>query len=462
MENKKNIKNKVKKDDKIIKNMSDKKILKEVLKDTILKLNPKTQLRNPVVFIVYIGAIFVSLQLLISLLIPFFGINISFSHNSSVFTFCIMIFLWLFVLISNFAEAMAEEIGKSQINSLAFAKNEEDIYIVFHSDKNTDFLNMEKSSEKINESENEKENKKKNEKENKQENKNGNEEKSVEKIDKTKNENKKFDLFIVRGIKNLDNEIIERMFKAVNNVTREASSNEYSLKIFLIFLTLIVLFASFSLYFYMQFSAVQSGEKGTISLTPLIAVFACTAPTTIGALFSPIGISSIINLMRKNILATSCEEIESLSEKDFESKASEICKNKNDFNLISVKLSEIKEIGKQVLETRGILTIFNIFNAISIYFSITSVLLAQLYPELAILNIMNLSTPESVILSSAIYSLSVIFILLPYAFKGIECVKSSANKLLLKNILIYGLGGLLSPLVIIKFVDSAISFMGIF
>lgn len=446
MINKENIKNKVKKDDEIIKKMSDKKIWKEVLKDTILKLNPKTQLRNPVVFIVYIGAIFVSLQLLVYLLIPLLEINISFNHNSSVFTFCIMIFLWLFVLISNFAEAMAEEIGKSQINSLAFAKNEEDVYIVFHSDKNTDFLNVEKSSEKINESENEK----------------GNEEKSVEKIDKTKNENKKSDLFIVRGIKNLDNEITEKMFKAVNNITREASSNEHSLKIFLIFLTLIVLFASFSLYFYMQFSAVQSGEKGTISLTPLIAVFACTAPTTIGALFSPIGISSIINLMRKNILATSCEEIESLSEKDFESKASEICKNKNDFNLISVKLSEIKEIGKQVLETRGILTIFNIFNAISIYFSITSVLLAQLYPELAILNIMNLSTPESVILSSAVYNLSAIFILFPCAFKGIEYVKSSANKLLLKNILIYGLGGLLSPLVIIKFVDSAISFMGIF
>ena len=120
------------------------------------------------------------------------------------------------------------------------------------------------------------------------------------------------------------------------------------------------------------------------------------------------------------------------------------------------KLIEIGEIGKQLLMTRGTLTTFSIANDVAKYFAIIPALFMIAVPELASLNIMGLHSPESAILSAIIFNAIIIPILIPLALRGVQYKPIGASALLRRNLLIYGLGGIIAPFVGIKLIDLVI------
>ena len=117
------------------------------------------------------------------------------------------------------------------------------------------------------------------------------------------------------------------------------------------------------------------------------------------------------------------------------------------------KLIEIVEIGKQLLMTRGTLTTFSIANDVAKYFAIVPALFMIAIPELAALNIMHLHSPESAILSAVIFNAIIIPILIPLALRGVQYKPIGASALLRRNLLIYGVGGVIAPVVGIKLID---------
>ena len=120
------------------------------------------------------------------------------------------------------------------------------------------------------------------------------------------------------------------------------------------------------------------------------------------------------------------------------------------------KLIEIVEIGKQLLMTRGTLTTFSIANDVAKFFAIIPALFMIAVPELASLNIMGLHSPESAILSAIIFNAIIIPILIPLALRGVQYKPIGASALLRRNLLIYGLGGIIAPFVGIKLIDLVI------
>ena len=124
------------------------------------------------------------------------------------------------------------------------------------------------------------------------------------------------------------------------------------------------------------------------------------------------------------------------------------------------KLIEIVEIGKQMLMTRGALTTFSVANDVAKYFAIIPAAFATVYPQLNVLNIMGLTTPASAILSAVIFNALIIIVLIPLALKGVRYRPLGASILLRRNLLIYGLGGLLVPFVGIKLVDMVLAALG--
>ncbi|PYE43120.1 K+-transporting ATPase ATPase B chain [Rhizobium sp. PP-F2F-G20b] len=131
--------------------------------------------------------------------------------------------------------------------------------------------------------------------------------------------------------------------------------------------------------------------------------------------------------------------------------------NMVDLDSDPTKLIEIVEIGKQLLMTRGSLTTFSIANDVAKYFAILPAMFVVLYPQLDSLNIMRLSTPESAILSAIIFNALIIIALIPLALKGVAYKAIGAGPLLRRNLLIYGLGGLVVPFVGIKLIDMIVS-----
>ena len=117
------------------------------------------------------------------------------------------------------------------------------------------------------------------------------------------------------------------------------------------------------------------------------------------------------------------------------------------------KLIEIVEIGKQLLMTRGTLTTFSIANDVAKYFAIVPALFMVAIPELAALNIMQLHSPESAILSAVIFNAIIIPILIPLALRGVQYKPIGASALLRRNLLIYGVGGVIAPFIGIKLID---------
>ncbi|HLN49703.1 MAG TPA: HAD-IC family P-type ATPase, partial [Steroidobacteraceae bacterium] len=134
--------------------------------------------------------------------------------------------------------------------------------------------------------------------------------------------------------------------------------------------------------------------------------------------------------------------------------------NMVDLDSNPTKLIEIVETGKQMLMTRGALTTFSIANDVAKYFAIIPAAFAMTYPELGALNIMHLATPTSAILSAVIFNALIIVVLIPLAIKGVKYRALGAGPLLRRNLLIYGLGGIIVPFPGIKLIDMILSAAG--
>ncbi|MDY8110140.1 potassium-transporting ATPase subunit KdpB [Fulvimarina sp. 2208YS6-2-32] len=135
--------------------------------------------------------------------------------------------------------------------------------------------------------------------------------------------------------------------------------------------------------------------------------------------------------------------------------------NMVDLDSDPTKLIEIVEIGKQLLMTRGALTTFSIANDVAKYFAIVPAMFVVLYPQLDALNIMGLATPQSAILSAIIFNALIIIALIPLSLNGVAYKAIGADRLLRRNLFIYGLGGLIVPFIGIKAIDLAITAIGL-
>jgi potassium-transporting ATPase ATP-binding subunit len=131
--------------------------------------------------------------------------------------------------------------------------------------------------------------------------------------------------------------------------------------------------------------------------------------------------------------------------------------NMVDLDSNPTKLIEIVEIGKQLLMTRGALTTFSIANDVAKYFAIIPAMFVAFYPQLQALNIMKLATPESAILSAIIFNALIIIALIPLSLKGVRYRPIGAGPLLLRNLMIYGIGGVIIPFIGIKAIDIVVT-----
>ncbi len=135
--------------------------------------------------------------------------------------------------------------------------------------------------------------------------------------------------------------------------------------------------------------------------------------------------------------------------------------NMVDLDSNPTKLIEIVAIGKQLLITRGALTTFSVANDVAKYFAIIPAMFAAAFPQLNVLNIMGLKTPESAVLSAVIFNALIIIALVPLALRGVRYRPIGAEALLRRNLLIYGLGGIIAPFIGIKLIDLLITHIGL-
>jgi K+-transporting ATPase ATPase B chain len=120
------------------------------------------------------------------------------------------------------------------------------------------------------------------------------------------------------------------------------------------------------------------------------------------------------------------------------------------------KLIEIVEVGKQLLITRGALTTFSVCNDVAKYFVAIPAMVHAVYPELGAIDILNLHNPHTAILSAVIFNATIIVLMIPLALRGVRVKAMGATAMLRRNVLIYGVGGLITPFVLIKLIDIAI------
>ncbi|WP_248806317.1 potassium-transporting ATPase subunit KdpB [Pseudomonas sp. MWU13-2100] len=131
--------------------------------------------------------------------------------------------------------------------------------------------------------------------------------------------------------------------------------------------------------------------------------------------------------------------------------------NMVDLDSDPTKLLDVVQIGKELLVTRGALTTFSIANDVAKYFAILPALFASIYPQLGVLNVMHLTSPQSAILSAIVFNALIIVVLIPLALRGVRVQAASAAHLLRRNLLIYGLGGIVVPFVGIKAIDMLLT-----
>ena len=682
------------------KSLVNKSMMKRAIKDSFIKLNPKVQIQNPVMFIVYIASILSSILYIISL----FGIK----DNSPSFILGIAILLWFTVIFANFAEAIAEGRGKAQADSLRASKKDvvaSKIASITDKSKVTKVNSSElrkgdliivhageqipadgdviegaasvdesaitgESAPVIRES--------------------GGDRSAV-----TGGTTVTSDWIVIKVSNDPGEGFMDKMIAMVEGAARKKTPNEIALQILLVALTIIFLTVTVSLYSYSKFSAVQAGVENNTSVTSLLALLVCLAPTTIGALLSAIGIAGMSRLNQANVLAMSGRAIEAAGDvdilmldktgtitlgnrqasefvpvdgidkreladaaqlasladetpegrsivilakekfgirernmtelkatfipftaktrmsgvdfsgnevrkgaadaikryveekggsfskecdeevrkianvggtplvvakngrvlgivhlkdivkkgvkekfadlrkmgiktimitgdnpltaaaiaaeagvddflaeatpegklnmiKDFQkqghlvamtgdgtndapalaqadvavamntgTQAAKEAGNMVDLDSSPTKLIDIVRIGKQLLMTRGALTTFSIANDIAKYFAIIPPLFIGLYPQLDKLNIMRLASPESAIFSAVIYNALIIVALIPLALKGVKYREVPASKLLSRNLLVYGVGGIIAPFIAIKIIDVIITALGI-
>lgn len=671
---------------------TDPKMIGRAVKDSFLKLSPKIQAQNPVMLLVYISAILTSVLWIASL----FGVM----DAPSGYTLAIAIILWFTCLFANFAEAIAEGRGKAQADALRAAKKDvqaqkipsasqkELVTTVSSATLKKGDIVIVKAGEQIPAD--------------------GDVIEGAASVDEsaitgesapvireaggdrsavTGGTTVLSDWIVVQVSSEAGESFLDKMIAMVEGASRKKTPNEIALQIFLVALSIIFILVTLSLYTYSVFSAKQAGSENVTSVTTLVALLVCLAPTTIGALLSAIGIAGMSRLNQANVLAMSGRAIEAagdvdilmldktgtitlgnrqahaflpvdgtdpqvladaaqlssladetpegrsivvlakekfglrgrtLSDKnmtfipftaktrmsgvdydgyeirkgaadsvrsyveaaggtytadcdrivkeisnqggtplvvtrdhkvlgvihlkdiikqgvqekfadlrrmgiktimitgdnpltaaaiaaeagvddflaeatpegklemirDYQSKghlvamtgdgtndapalaqadvavamntgtqAAKEAGNMVDLDSSPTKLIEIVRIGKQLLMTRGSLTTFSIANDLAKYFAIIPALFMGLYPGLAALNIMGLHSPQSAVLSAIIYNALIIVALIPLALKGVRYREVSAGKLLSRNLLIYGLGGLAAPFVFVKLID---------
>lgn len=679
---------------------ADKKMLGRAIKESFIKLNPKTQVQNPVMLLVYISAILTSILWLVSL----FGLK----DASSGYTLAIAVILWFTCLFANFAEAIAEGRGKAQADALRASKKDVQANKIPSVDKKNQITPVSsatlkkgdivivKAGEQIPGD--------------------GEVIEGAASVDEsaitgesapvireaggdrsavTGGTTVLSDQIVVQITNEAGESFLDKMIAMVEGASRKKTPNEIALQIFLVALSIIFILVTVSLYTYSIFSAKQAGIENPTSVTTLVALLVCLAPTTIGALLSAIGIAGMSRLNQANVLAMSGRAIEAagdvdilmldktgtitlgnrkasafipvdgaseqeladaaqlssladetpegrsvvilakekfnirgreLSDKnmtfipftaktrmsgvdydgneirkgaadtmqeyvtenggiysnecdqivkeianqggtplvvaknhkilgvihlkdiikqgvkekfadlrkmgiktimitgdnpmtaaaiaaeagvddflaeatpegklhmirDFQTKghlvamtgdgtndapalaqadvavamntgtqAAKEAGNMVDLDSSPTKLIDIVRIGKQLLMTRGSLTTFSIANDVAKYFAIIPALFMGLYPGLSALNIMGLHSPQSAVLSAIIYNALIIIALIPLALKGVKYREVPAGKLLSRNLLIYGLGGLAAPFIFIKLIDMLLVLFGL-
>ena len=679
---------------------ADKKMLGRAIKDSFVKLNPKTQVQNPVMLLVYISAILTSGLWIVSL----FGLK----DASSGYTLAIAVILWFTCIFANFAEVIAEGRGKAQADALRASKKDVEAHKIPSADKKEQITAVSsallkkgdivivKAGEQIPGD--------------------GEVIEGAASVDEsaitgesapvireaggdrsavTGGTTVLSDWIVVRITSEAGESFLDKMIAMVEGASRKKTPNEIALQIFLVALSIIFILVTVSLYTYSIFSAKQAGIENPTSVTTLVALLVCLAPTTIGALLSAIGIAGMSRLNQANVLAMSGRAIEAagdvdilmldktgtitlgnrkasafipvdgaseqeladaaqlssladetpegrsvvilakekfnirgreLSDKnmtfipftaktrmsgvdydgneirkgaadtmekyvtesggiyseecdrivkeiankggtplvvaknhkilgvihlkdiikqgvkekfadlrkmgiktimitgdnpmtaaaiaaeagvddflaeatpegklqmirDFQSKghlvamtgdgtndapalaqadvavamntgtqAAKEAGNMVDLDSSPTKLIDIVRIGKQLLMTRGSLTTFSIANDVAKYFAIIPALFMGLYPGLSALNIMGLHSPQSAVLSAIIYNALIIIALIPLALKGVKYREVPAGKLLSRNLLIYGLGGLAAPFIFIKLIDMLLVLFGL-
>jgi len=131
--------------------------------------------------------------------------------------------------------------------------------------------------------------------------------------------------------------------------------------------------------------------------------------------------------------------------------------NMVDLDSDPTKLIDIVRIGKQLLITRGALTTFSLANDIAKYFAIIPAMFMGVFPGLAALNIMQLSSPASAVTSAIVFNAIVIVVLIPLALRGVKYRAASASSILSRNLVVYGLGGVVAPFIGIKLIDLVVS-----
>ncbi|MBF2465607.1 potassium-transporting ATPase subunit KdpB [Listeria welshimeri] len=680
--------------------MMEKGIWKDALIQSTKKLSPKLQVKNPVMLLVYVGAILATSLYFLG----FFGI----SDEKSGYTLAIALILWFTVLFANFAEAIAEGRGRAQADSLKMARKDVLARKLKHIDDKTDVIEVASSDLKKDDI-----------------------------VYVLANEQIPMDGEVIEGAASVDESAItgesapviresggdrsavtggttlvsdwlvirvtavsgesflDKMIAMVEGASRKKTPNEIALQILLVTLSIIFLAVSATLLPFTEFASKQAGSGSAISITNVIALLVCLAPTTIGALLSSIGIAGMSRLNQANVLAMSGRAIEAAGDVDVllldktgtitlgNRKASEfipvdgvteqeladaaqlssiadetaegrsivvlakerfdirgrdfaemhaefvpftattrmsgidyqentirkgaadavrtyvtanggtypqecdaivskvagaggtplvvvrnnkvlgviylkdIVKNGvkerfldlrkmgiktimitgdnpmtaaaiaaeagvDDFlaeatpeaklelireyqreghlvamtgdgtndapalaqadvavamntgtqaakeagNMVDLdssptKLIDIVRIGKQLLMTRGALTTFSVANDLAKYFAIIPVLFYGIFPQLEALNLMGLTSPTSAILSAIIYNALIIIFLIPLSLKGVKYREMPAGKLLSRNMLIYGLGGLVAPFIAIKLIDVLLTVLGI-
>ncbi|EPT7899842.1 potassium-transporting ATPase subunit KdpB [Listeria monocytogenes] len=671
--------------------MMEKGIWKDALIQSTKKLSPKLQVKNPVMLLVYVGAILATSLYFLG----FFGI----SDEKSGYTLAIALILWFTVLFANFAEAIAEGRGRAQADSLKMARKDVLARKLKNIDDKTDVIEIA-----------------------------SNDLKKGDIVYVLANEQIPMDGEVIEGAASVDESAItgesapviresggdrsavtggttlvsdwlvvrvtavsgesflDKMIAMVEGASRKKTPNEIALQILLVTLSIIFLAVSATLLPFTEFASKQAGAGSAISITNVIALLVCLAPTTIGALLSSIGIAGMSRLNQANVLAMSGRAIEAAGDVDVllldktgtitlgNRKASEflpvdgvteqeladaaqlssiadetaegrsivvlakerfdirgrdfaemhaefvpftattrmsgidyqentirkgaanggtypkecdaivskvagaggtplvvvrnnkvlgviylkdIVKNGvkerfldlrkmgiktimitgdnpmtaaaiaaeagvDDFlaeatpeaklelireyqreghlvamtgdgtndapalaqadvavamntgtqaakeagNMVDLdssptKLIDIVRIGKQLLMTRGALTTFSVANDLAKYFAIIPVLFYGIFPQLEALNLMGLTSPTSAILSAIIYNAVIIIILIPLSLKGVKYREMPAGKLLSRNMLIYGLGGLIAPFIAIKLIDMLLTVLGI-
>lgn len=299
----------------------DKKMLTRAIRDSFVKLNPKTQLDNPVMFLVYVSAILTTGLWIFSL----FGLK----DAPSSYTLAIAIILWFTCLFANFAEAIAEGRGKAQADSLRAAKKDVEAYRIASLDRKDQITTVSSSILK------------KGDlvlvKAGQQIPGDGEVIEGAASVDESAITGESApvireaggdrsavtggtmvlsDWIVVQITSEAGQSFLDKMIAMVEGAARKKTPNEIALQIFLIALSIIFILVTMSLYTYSIFSAKQAGIDNPTSVTTLVALLVCLAPTTIGALLSAIGIAGMSRLNQANVLAMSGRAIEAAGDVD--------------------------------------------------------------------------------------------------------------------------------------------------